>query len=67
MNEPLLDSTSASPTSGRPSVELLFRDIKYILNRGEGKKREKEILKGVSGVIHPAKVNAIFGPTGKLC
>jgi ABC-type multidrug transport system ATPase subunit len=73
MDVPLLDSsvranasngtTGSSPRLRGGEVEILFKDLKYILNRGEGKK-EKPILKGVSGCIPPSQVSAIFGPTG---
>lgn len=45
------------------SVELQFKNLSYTLNLGD-KKKEKVILRNVSGVARGGKVNAIFGPTG---
>jgi len=75
MDIPLLDANSDLGGSGgngrrlsgphQQTVEILFKDVRYTLNKGEGPKREKPILKGVSGAIYAGKVSAIFGPTGK--
>ena len=44
-------------------VEVVFKDLKYTLYKGE-KLYEKQILKGVTGFVPPNKLTAIFGPTG---
>lgn len=63
MDIPLLDSASVERTD---NVEIVFKDVKYTLYKGEGPKKEKPILKSVSGVIYPGRVSAIFGPTGEF-
>lgn len=65
MDIPLLDANSPSPAAVMNKVEILFRDLSYTLNRGDGPLKEKPILTSVSGVIQAGKVNAIFGPTGE--
>lgn len=56
LHEPLVNESDST------SVEITFKDLKYVVNRG--KQSSEEILKGLTGFIPGAKLTAIFGPTG---
>mmetsp|Transcript_26825 Transcript_26825/g.43807 ORF Transcript_26825/g.43807 Transcript_26825/m.43807 type:complete len:755 (+) Transcript_26825:191-2455(+) len=48
-----------------PTVQVVFRDLNYTVQVGSGrKKKDKAILKDVSGVFQPGRFTAILGASG---
>ncbi|XP_036403155.1 broad substrate specificity ATP-binding cassette transporter ABCG2c [Megalops cyprinoides] len=67
VDQPLSDSDDAISCFNMPGPTLTFQKLTYCVPETKGplhrKVGEKEILKGVSGIMRPG-MNAIMGPTG---
>lgn len=63
LDERLVSATDVENQSGSsPEVTLEFANIRYVI--GSGTKKEKPILRGVSGKAPPRTLLAILGPSG---
>lgn len=69
--DPLLNSTNINSASSNNNTSnhnvdvqfsLRWTDVSYSIKDRKG--REKQILSGVSGVVHPGEMVAIMGPNG---